>query len=97
MSRGVSVLQQIYPQVQSLRDVNTLMISTVLAGKVSDTVLKRCGYVVDEIARLQEGCEDLKRDDIAAFGKKMYRTHDGLSRLFEVSCAEWFSCGICKK
>lgn len=86
--QGVTVLQQIYPQVQSLRDVNTLMISTVLADKVSDTVLKRCSYVVDEIARLQEGCEDLKKDDIAAFGRKMYRTHEGLSRLFEVSCAE---------
>lgn len=86
--QGVTALQQIYPQVRSLRDVNPLMISAVLAGKVPGTVLKRCSYVVDEIARVQEGCEDLKKDDIAAFGKKMYRTHEGLSRLFEVSCAE---------
>jgi galactokinase len=86
--QGVAALQQIYPQVRSLRDANARMVSTVLAGKVADTVLKRCTYVVDEIARVQEGCEDLKKDDIAAFGKKMYRTHEGLSKLFEVSCAE---------
>ena len=86
--QGVSFLQQVYPRVQSLRDVNTSMLSTALAGKVADTVLKRCSFVVDEMTRLQEGCEDLKKDDIAAFGRKMYHTHEGLSRLFEVSCTE---------
>ena len=86
--QGVTALHQIFPEVRSLRDVNPLMISMVSAGEVSDTVLKRCRFVVEEIARLQEGCEDLKKDDITAFGRKMYRTHEGLSRLFEVSCAE---------
>jgi galactokinase len=43
---------------------------------------------VEEIQRLLQACEDLKRDDIAALGKKMFATHDGLSKAYEVSCKE---------
>jgi galactokinase len=43
---------------------------------------------VEEIQRLQHGCNDLIRDDLESFGKKMFDTHDGLSRLYEVSCPE---------
>jgi galactokinase len=43
---------------------------------------------VAEIQRLQEGCKDLVNGDIYAFGLKMMETHEGLSKLYEVSCQE---------
>lgn len=55
---------------------------------VDTSMYKRCKYVVEEIDRLQMACNDLKNGDIAAFGKKMFETHDGLSRLYNVSCPE---------
>jgi galactokinase len=51
-------------------------------------VYKRCRFIVEEVQRLQQACEDLKKDDIAALGTKMFQTHDGLSKDYEVSCKE---------
>jgi galactokinase len=49
---------------------------------------KRSRFVVEEIDRLLTGCADLQRGDIAALGKKMFATHDGLSKMYAVSCKE---------
>lgn len=48
----------------------------------------RCKYMVEEIQRLLDACDDLVKLDLAAFGRKMFATHDGLSKLYEVSCPE---------
>jgi galactokinase len=44
--------------------------------------------VVGEIERVEKACEDLVAGRIEDFGKKMYETHDGLSKDYEVSCEE---------
>ena len=51
-------------------------------------VYQRCKYVVEEIARVQLAVQDLEKGDMQAFGKKMFATHEGLSKLYEVSCPE---------
>lgn len=84
---GVTVLRRYYPEVKSLRDVTNEMLTkhkAELTGKVYD----RCLYVVQEIRRVQEASADLEKGDLPAFGKKMFDTHEGLSRLYEVSCPE---------
>lgn len=84
---GVAIIRQKYPEVQSLRDVTIEMLHE-FRDKMDEVVFRRCSYVVEENARLLAGCEDLTRNDLAAFGRKMIETHDGLSELYEVSCAE---------
>jgi galactokinase len=84
---GVAIIQGKYPEVQSLRDVTMEMLN-VFRGQMDDVVYRRCEYVVEEKARLLAGCDDLTRNDLSAFGKKMFETHRGLSVLYEVSCAE---------
>ncbi|HEY0654160.1 MAG TPA: galactokinase [Chryseosolibacter sp.] len=84
---GVRILKKHYPQIQSLRDASVEMVNRhkpELTGKIFD----RCLYVVSEIERVQAATKDLEANDLVAFGKKMYETHDGLSKLYEVSCAE---------
>jgi galactokinase len=84
---GVTLLRKHYPQVTSLRDVSSDMLNMhrqELPGKVYD----RCSYVVAEIERVQAASKDLEQGNLVAFGKKMYETHEGLSKLYEVSCAE---------
>ena len=44
--------------------------------------------MVEEIERLVTGCADLQQGNIAALGKKMFATHDGLSKMYDVSCKE---------
>lgn len=85
---GVRALRKIYPQVESLRDANRAMIEYTLKDAVPDVVYNRCKYVVEENLRLQVGCEALRRNDLVGFGKKMYASHTGLSKLYDVSCPE---------
>jgi galactokinase len=37
---------------------------------------------------LQAGCDFLKQNDLDAFGKLMYASHEGLSKDYAVSCQE---------
>ena len=93
--QGVEVLQQKYPSIKTLRDASKQQVEQCLAPKnndaknaISDKVYQRCKYVVDEIERVQLAVKDLLAGDIKAFGKKMFETHEGLSKLYEVSCPE---------
>ena len=51
-------------------------------------IYRRCKYVLEENRRLLQACEDLKIGNIKALGEKMFQTHDGLSKEYEVSCKE---------
>ena len=78
-------MQKGEPQVKSLRNVTMPMLEKYVKDEL---IFKRCKYVVEEIARLQIACEDLKNGAMQAFGKKMFATHEGLKNLYEVSCTE---------
>lgn len=84
---GVSLVQKHHPEVKSLRDATLEQLDRYVKP-VDEVVYNRCRYVVSEITRLQDGCDDLKRDDFESFGKRMFETHDGLQHLYEVSCEE---------
>jgi galactokinase len=84
---GVKILQKHYRQIKSLRDVSPEMLEKH-NNELSPLVAQRCLYVVQEIARVQLASADLDKGDLASFGKKMFETHEGLSRLYEVSCDE---------
>lgn len=84
---GVKVLQKHDPSIRSLRDVS-MDILNAHRDELQGKTYQRCRYVVGEIERVQVASEDLKRGDLVAFGKKMYETHEGLSKDYEVSCAE---------
>ena len=85
--RAVSLVQRTHPQVQSLRDVSLDMVEQEVEP-VDPLAARRARFIVQEIARLQGACEDLKRGDLAALGQKMWETHDGLSEQYAVSCPE---------
>jgi len=84
---GVTLVKAHHPNVSSLRDVTVEMLNQYVKP-LNEVVYRRCKYVVEESQRLLAGCEDLKNGHIDALGKKMFRTHDGLSREYEVSCKE---------
>jgi galactokinase len=85
--RGVQILRKYYPNVETLRDVSEATLvkhRDEFTGKMFD----RCLYVVQEISRVQAASADLKANRLEAFGKKMFETHFGLSKMYEVSCEE---------
>jgi galactokinase len=85
--KGVELVKQHHPEVESLRDVTSEMLQQFVEP-VDPLIFQRCNYVVMENERLLAGCEDLKRGDIKSLGKKMFQTHHGLSKLYDVSCRE---------
>jgi galactokinase len=84
--KGVAMMRQKYPSVKSLRDATMEMLDECV--KTEPLIYKRCKYVVEENIRLKEACKNLANNDIKSFGQKMFRTHDGLSKEYEVSCKE---------
>ena len=84
---GAALINKKYPQVKSLRDATVEMVEECIKP-VDSVVYDRCLFVVKEINRLITGCEDLKKNDLVSFGKKMFETHEGLSKKYEVSCSE---------
>lgn len=85
--QGVAWVKMNHPEVNSLRDVSMEMLDKYVAP-IDNLIYNRCRFVVEEIQRLLDGCRDLEAGDIAALGKKMFDTHEGLSKLYEVSCKE---------
>lgn len=85
--RGVELIQKKYPGVKSLRDVSLAQVEECLQDN-DRQVYNRCRYVVEEIDRLLTGTKDLENGDIFSFGEKMFATHEGLSKMYEVSCDE---------
>ena len=89
--QGVGILQKKYPAIKTLRDASMQQVDELLktdTSLVGSKVYHRCKYVVEEIDRVQLAVKDLLAGDIKAFGHKMYETHEGLSKLYEVSCRE---------
>jgi galactokinase len=74
--------------IQSFRDINDVDALMPFKDKMEEKVFNCCLYVVEEIARAKKAARLLQQDDLASFGKLMYATHEGLSKLYEVSCDE---------
>jgi galactokinase len=83
----VAVMQKKHPQVKFLRDATLEMLLEV-KNEVSAEDYMRAEYVIEEIARVLAVCEALEKDDYETVGQKMYETHHGMSKLYEVSCEE---------
>lgn len=84
---AAAAIRKRHPEVELLRDANIGMLHEV-ANEVSAEDYIRAEFVIEEIQRLLDACEALSKGDYETVGKKMYETHIGLSRKYEVSCPE---------
>lgn len=84
---GVSLIAKHHHEVKSLRDVTFEMLDNDVLP-TDALIYKRCKYVLEENERVLSACKNLKAGDMKSFGEKMFASHDGLSRQYEVSCKE---------
>lgn len=73
--------------VETLRDASMQMLEAN-RDKISDEDYKRAVYVIGEKQRVLDVCDALERGDFETVGDCMYKTHEGLSKDYEVSCVE---------
>lgn len=83
----VSEIRKKHPEVELLRDASPHMLREV-AAKVSAEDYMRAEFVIEEITRLLDACDALKKGDYERVGRKMFETHIGLSWKYQVSCPE---------
>lgn len=72
---------------ETLRDASWDDLEAV-KDKVSKEDYTRAHYVLGEKDRVLAVCDALVKGDYETVGKKMYETHQGLSKEYEVSCEE---------
>ena len=83
----VATLAKRYPEIKFLRDASFAQLEEV-KNEVSEEDYKRAAYVIGEVERVLAVCEALDKGDYTTVGEKMYETHHGMSKLYEVSCEE---------
>ena len=93
---AVAAIQKKHPHVEFLRDCTMAMLEEAKAD-ISAEDYMRAEYVIEEIQRVLDVCEALEKDDYETVGKKMYETHHGMSKLYEVSCEELDFLNDCAK
>ena len=59
-----------------------------IKDQISEEDYMRARYVIGEEKRVLDVCEALERDDYETVGARMYETHWGMSKDYEVSCEE---------
>ncbi len=85
--KGLEVLKN-EKGINSFRDIKSSNELLPFKDKMGDKIYDRCKYVVEEILRTQQAAKLLQQNNLSEFGKLMFDTHEGLSKLYEVSCKE---------
>jgi galactokinase len=85
--QGLAILTTHFPEVTSFRECTEEQLLSI-KQKLTEVVFKRCHFVIKEIKRVTLACEALDRGDILTLGQLLFETHEGLSKEYEVSCAE---------
>lgn len=73
--------------VETLRDATMEALSAAKSDITAEDYM-RAKYVIEEKDRVLAVCDALVKGDYETVGKKMYETHEGLSKDYEVSCEE---------
>lgn len=76
-----------HPEVKYLSDATMEMLDEI-KNEISHEDYMRAKYVIGEKQRVLDVCDALERGDYETVGNRMYGTHYGMSKEYEVSCDE---------
>ncbi len=76
-----------HPEVNFLSDATMEMLDEV-KSEISEEDYKRAVYVIGEKQRVLDVCDALEKGDYETVGDRMFGTHYGMSKEYEVSCEE---------
>ena len=76
-----------HPEVKYLSDATMAMLNEIDVEIPAEDYM-RAEYVIGEKQRVLDVCDSLQIGDYETVGDRMYGTHYGMSKLYEVSCEE---------
>ena len=85
--RATKAIKKNHSEVEFLRDASMEMLNEV-KNDITEEDFMRAQYVIEETQRVLIVSDALQKDDYETVGQKMYETHHGMSKLYEVSCEE---------
>jgi len=91
-----AAIRKNHPNVEFLRDATMDMLNAVKA-EITEEDYMRAEYVIGEVQRVMDVCAALEVGDYETVGARMYETHWGMSKLYEVSCDELDFLNECAK
>jgi galactokinase len=91
-----AAIRKNHPEVEFLRDATMDMLNAVKA-EITEEDYMRAEYVIGEVQRVMDVCAALEVGDYETVGARMYETHWGMSKLYEVSCEELDFLNDCAK
>ncbi|HET9571321.1 MAG TPA: galactokinase [Bacteroidales bacterium] len=91
-----AAIRKNHPTVEFLRDATMDMLNAVKA-EITEEDYMRAEYVIGEVQRVMDVCAALEAGDYETVGARMYETHHGMSKLYEVSCEELDFLNDCAK
>ncbi|MBR5614658.1 MAG: galactokinase [Clostridia bacterium] len=85
---GLAALKTALPGATCLADITEEQFNEHSYLIENETTRKRIKHVVGECARVKKSAEELKKGNLAEFGKLMNLSHDSLQYDYEVTCPE---------
>jgi galactokinase len=76
-------LQQQHPGIHSFRDLTLPLVYSLVK---EPPVRAQLEFIVEEHMRANVAATDLRTGNLAAFGRKLFQTHEGLRRKMQLSC-----------
>lgn len=85
--KGVEILKDFLPAINSLRDVSLENLNE-FGTHLDDKIFRRCRHIVTENERTLKAAEAFENGDLALAGQLMNASHASLRDDYEVSCPE---------
>ncbi len=84
---GVRLIQEKFPEVKSLRDVDMTILSD-MESDLDEVVFRRCKYVVEENERVQEFASAISSGELEKAGEILKRAQLAMATEYEITCPE---------
>jgi len=84
---ALTAIKKKHPNFQFLTEVPVKVVNE-FKNNLPQKIYNRALYVTQENKRTLKAVDYLKNNDLKSFGKCLYKSHDGLQNLYEVSCKE---------
>ncbi len=84
---ALEAIQKKYPKYRHLTEVPVSVVKE-FKGVLPQKIYNRALYVSQENKRTLKAVKKLKKNNLVEFGELIYKSHEGLQNLYEVSCNE---------
>lgn len=85
--KGLAILQQNFPKLNSLVDANPSQLKN-MKDLMPPKIFNRCLYVIEENKRVLKTKKAIENKQWEEVGEILFKSHHGLQYLYEVSCDE---------